>query len=176
MFLVKFFKRRNKEQKERFYIKHERSFKLILLLMLNCSFSNETFNGKSSQHKGGFMGRILSVSFWAQNARALQILPESKSPDHLKIRTHTKSSRKKQPAKRKSLLTKNLSMLLVKFFKRRNRQQKEGFYKKHQRSYKFILLLRFLNGKTSLNCFFSIKPSNGKSSQYKGKLYEWATF
>ena len=35
------------------------------------------------------MGRILSVSFWSQNARDLQIFPESKSPDHLKIRAYT---------------------------------------------------------------------------------------
>ena len=50
------------------------------------------------------MGRILSVPFCAQNARNLlkfANFPESKSPDHLKIGAHNKSSRRKQPAKRK---------------------------------------------------------------------------
>ena len=63
------------------------------------------------------MVRILSVSFWAQNAKKMQIFPESKSPDLLKIRAYTKSSRKfEKAANKKGNSTKNLRKNFKSFF------------------------------------------------------------
>ena len=135
------------------------------------SLSSRTLKRKKqpAQRKILRMGRILSVPFWAHNARYLMTLANS---SWTQIPRSLNASGKKQPAKRKNSYpnpekNSNQRFFLLSFSIEAS--SKKNQEKKRQRSFKFVLHLDFF-WKTSqrkdwlfvpktrrcLNCFFFI--------------------